>query len=173
MENEISVRPFLHRHEFERMLDYFLQADDAFLFGMRIDRTKLPERQAWLERILDDQKNLDDKKARFYLAWLYQGRHIGHCSVNSIKIGEEAIIHLHLYDATLRRSGIGTDLFKKSIDFYFDFFKLKRIICEPFCENPSPNRLLTKLGFKLKKRYTTIPTPISFEQEVNRYELER
>jgi [ribosomal protein S5]-alanine N-acetyltransferase len=167
----ISVRPFREQNEFERMVDYFLTADDALLFAMRIDRAKLPDRQAWLERILADQKNPDEKKARFYLAWLYSDRHVGHCSINDIKIGEDAIIHLHLYEPGLRKSGIGTEFFKRSLVFYFERFNFKKIICEPFCDNPAPNKLLIKQGFEFVKRYKTIPTPISFEQEVNRYEL--
>lgn len=155
------------------MLDYFLDADESFLKGMMIDKSKLPEREAWLARILADQKNPDEKKARFYLAWIFDNRHVGHCSINDIKIGEDTIIHLHLYDQSLRKSGIGSEFFKRSINFYFDHFNFKKIICEPFYGNPAPNRVLTKMGFTLVRRYKTIPTPISFEQEVNRYEINK
>ena len=41
---EIEVRPFPSREEYELMLDYFYKADDAFLHGMGVDRLKLPER---------------------------------------------------------------------------------------------------------------------------------
>ena len=35
---EIEVRPFSSREEYERMLDYFYKADDQFLGGMGVDR---------------------------------------------------------------------------------------------------------------------------------------
>lgn len=155
------------------MLDYFINADESFLRGMGIDRTKFQERQAWLDRILKDQQNPDDKKVRFYLAWIYEGRHVGHSSVNSINIGEHAVIHLHLYEPELRRNGVGAQFFKMSVDFVLQHFNLKKLICEPFSENPAPNRVMNKLGFKLVKSYKTTPTPISFEQIVNRYEIDR
>jgi ribosomal-protein-alanine N-acetyltransferase len=73
----------------------------------------------------------------------------------------------------LRKAGLGTDLSKRSAQFYFERFGLKRLICEPFADNPAPNKLLPKLGFKFIKRYRTVPGTISGEQEVNRYALAR
>jgi hypothetical protein len=48
---EIEVRPFSSREEYELMLDYFLKADDTFLRGMGVDRLKLPEREEWLDAL--------------------------------------------------------------------------------------------------------------------------
>ena len=41
-----------------------------------------------------------------------------------------------------------------------------------YAENPGPNRTLAKLGFRLIKRYRTVPGIINFEQEVNRYVMD-
>ena len=41
---------------------------------------------------------------RAYLAWVYKGS-IGHSSINRIKMGEEAFIHLHLWVVTYGRQG--------------------------------------------------------------------
>jgi len=60
---------------------------------------------------------------------------------------------------------------RKSANFYFDRFQLKKLLCEPWAENHAPNRVLEKLGFTLVKRYKTIPGVIAYEQEVNHYEL--
>jgi [ribosomal protein S5]-alanine N-acetyltransferase len=60
---------------------------------------------------------------------------------------------------------------RKSASFYFERFDLKKLVCEPFAENPAANRVLEKLGFKFVRRYKTTPTEIAYEQEVNRYEL--
>jgi [ribosomal protein S5]-alanine N-acetyltransferase len=49
---------------------------------------------------------------------------------------------------------------------------LRRILCEPYAENPGPNRLLAKLGFRLVKRYRTVPGVINFDQEVNLWQMD-
>jgi hypothetical protein len=40
--DDIEVRPFSSREEYELMLDYFYKADDSSLRGMGVDRLKLP-----------------------------------------------------------------------------------------------------------------------------------
>ena len=56
---EIEVRPFSSRQEYELMLDYFYNADDPFLRGMGVDRLKLPERDKWLDALLADHEKPD------------------------------------------------------------------------------------------------------------------
>jgi len=155
------------------MIDYYLLADDAFLCSMGVERSRLPQKEQWLRDVLADHDARDDKKDRFYLAWIYSGQQIGHSSINKITIGEEAYFHLHLWRPDLRKSGLGTELSRKSVQFYFERFHLKRLFCEPFAENPAPNKVLPKLGFEFIRRYATVPGAISGEQEVNRYVLPR
>ncbi|MBV8689789.1 MAG: GNAT family N-acetyltransferase [Candidatus Eremiobacteraeota bacterium] len=155
------------------MIDYFLSADDEYLRLLGADRTKFPSREEWLRRALADHDAPDERKDRLWVAWIYNGRPVGHSSVNQIRIGEEAYIHLHLWEPSLRKSGLGTEFFRKSVDFYFDRLKLKRLFCEPHAENPAPNKVLPKLGFRLVKRHRTVPGPINFEQDANLYELPR
>ena len=68
-----------------------------------------------MRQVLADHEVADDKKDRFYLAWIFNGRQIGHSSINKIKVGEEAYFHLHLWQADLRKAGLGTELCKRSI----------------------------------------------------------
>jgi len=51
-------------------------------------------------------------------------------------------------------------------------FGLQRLYCEPYAENPAPNRVLAKAGFRFVKRYRTISGLINSEQDVNRYLIE-
>jgi RimJ/RimL family protein N-acetyltransferase len=170
---EIEVRPFSSREEYELMLDYFYKADDAFLRGMGVDRKKLPERDEWLDALLIDHEKPDNERDRFYLVWIFRERRVGHSSINQIVPGTEAFIHLHLWDRQLRRIGLGTEFVRRSANFYFDRFNLKKLVCEPWAENLAPNRVLEKLGFVFVRRYRTTPGVIAYEQEVNRYELRR
>jgi [ribosomal protein S5]-alanine N-acetyltransferase len=170
---ETEVRPFSSREEYELMLDYFYKADDAFLCGMGVDRLKLPERDKWLDALLVDHEKPGEERDRFYLVWMFRGERVEHSSINKIVRGIEAFIHLHLWSARLRKAGLGTEFVRKSANFYFERFDLKKLICEPWAGNLAPNRVLEKLGFTFVTRYRTIPGVIAYEQEVNRYELRR
>lgn len=170
---EIEIRPFSSREDYELMVDYFHKGDDLFLRGMGVDRAKLPEKAAWLDALLIDHEQPDNTRDRFYLLWILNGCRVGHSSVNKIAPGNEAYIHLHMWNPELRRSGLGTEFVRRSASFYFERFNLKKLVCEPNAENPAPNRVLEKLGFIFVRRYKTIPTNIAYEQEVNRYELKR
>ena len=169
----MHIRPFAGRGDYERMIDYFLTADDALLQGMGVDPHKLPQREAWLESAMLDHERMDAQKERAYLAWIYDSTPVGHSSINRIKVGEEAFIHLHLWVAGLRQAGLGTRYFKASAAEFMRVFQLKRLYCEPYAENRGPNRVLFKSGFRFIKRYRTIPGVINFEQDVNQYLLER
>jgi RimJ/RimL family protein N-acetyltransferase len=171
--DEIEVRPFSSRQEYELMLDYFYKADDPFLRGMGVDRLKLFERNKWLHALLADHEKPDGERDRFYLVWIFRGTRVGHSSINNIVPGDEAFIHLHLWKSQLRGAGLGTEFVRRSAAFYFERFNLQKLVCEPWAENPAPNRVLEKLGFAFVRRYRTIPGVIAFEQEVNRYELRR
>jgi RimJ/RimL family protein N-acetyltransferase len=171
--SSIEVRPFESRSDYLSMIEYFTSGSPEFLRGMGVDPAKMPDRDAWLERAWRDHQLPEDDagRERFYVGWYLDGELIGHSSISQIRWGEEAYIHLHMWKADRRRSGIGSEFFRKSIDFFYDRFQLKRLYCEPYAENPAPNRVLEKLGYKPVKRYRTTPGPINFEQDVNRYEI--
>ena len=168
----VQVRPFVDRRDYARMVDYFLNADAAFLEGMGVDPARLPNRDEWVRSAMLDHARADGDKDRFYLAWECDGVLVGHSSINRIEVGEEASIHLHLWDSGLRKAGLGTRFFEASAAEFMRLFRLKRLYCEPYAENPAPNRVVKKLGFRFVKRYRTIPGPLNFEQDVNQYVLE-
>jgi RimJ/RimL family protein N-acetyltransferase len=169
---QIQIRPFADRRDYERMIDYFLHANEAFLKGMGVDPKKLPQREAWIESAMLDHARPEGEKDRSYLAWVYDGTLVGHSSINRIRVGEEAFIHLHLWVSGMRKAGLGTRFFEASATEFMRLFRLKRLYCEPYAENPAPNRVVMKLGFRFVKRYRTIPGPINFEQDVNQYVLD-
>ena len=170
--SQLQVRRFAGPSDYERMIDYFLGGDDALLRGMGVDPEKLPPRQVWLDSALLDHQRIDADKERSYLAWIHEGTAVGHSSINRIRIGEEAFIHLHLWVGSLRQAGLGTQYFRASAAEFMRAFRLRRLYCEPYAENPGPNRVLLKAGFRFLRRYRTVPGPINFEQDVNQYVLE-
>ena len=168
----LQVTPFSSVSDYERVLDYFLDADEPFLRGMGVDPQKLPQRAAWRERLVADLARPDEQKQTFYLAWDYAGTRVGHCNVNPLVYGDHAYVHLHLWDPATRRAGLGTEFLRRSTEVFLRRFALQRLYCEPYAENPAPNRVLLKAGFRLIERYRTIPGLINSEQDVNRYVFE-
>src|SRR5689334_20986666 len=112
----LEVRPFRGQREYERMIDYFLCSDDTFLSAMGVDRSKFPSREDWVASVLRDDARPIHEKERAYLAWVHEGVVAGHSSINKIRVGEEAFIHLHLWLEPRRRAGLGTAFFQLSAE---------------------------------------------------------
>lgn len=155
------------------MVDYFLGGGDGFLAGMGIDVDRVPGREVWLSAVLADAELPEAERERFYVGWYLDGRLVGHSSLSHIVHGESAHCHLHLWDSTLRNSGLGPRFLALSIDEYFERYDLRVVACEPSAANPAPNAALPKLGFRHVRRYRTVATSMSGEIEVNRYEISR
>jgi RimJ/RimL family protein N-acetyltransferase len=172
IEGRLSVRP-LELNDIENVVDYFLNADDDFLIQMGADRSKFPSREEWMSIIESNYYLSPDKKSFFYIIWLLDGNPVGHSNINKIVFREEAYMHLHLWQNEIRQKGIGLDLLKMTLPYYFNIFKLKMLYCEPSALNPAPNKTLKKLGFDFVKSYETIPGWINFHQQVNRWCLSR
>ena len=164
-----TVRPFKTASEYERMIDYFLDSDDAALLRMGVARELLPRRADWLANVLADHERPDHQKERLYIGWFMDGEQVGHSSVNRIRVGVDAYFHLHLWRSDLRQAGAGTRFCEQSMSIYFERLRLACLWCEPHAENAAPNRTLRRLGFEFVRRHRTIPGPINFEQYVNLY----
>jgi len=151
------------------MVDYFLTADDQFLHGMGVARSRLPSREDWISSTLRDHDRPNHQKERAYLAWVLGGLLMRQSKINKITVGEQAFIHLHLWAQAHRRAGLGTEFFRLSVDRFVNDFSLDRLYCEPSAENPGPNRVLLNSQFCFVKRYRTVPGAMNFEQDVNQY----
>ena len=140
---------------------------------MSIDPQKLPDPAAFaarMEKVVDipaTERQADP------LIWLAGNKPVGFTTLNNIQRPEQGDIHLHMIDPSLRGKGYGQILFMMSVNEYFRRHSLKKIICQPSAKNPAPNRLMAALKVPITKTYLTIPSPICFEHEVNRYEFLR
>lgn len=166
----LSVREMIV-NDIENIVDYFVDANAAFLKAMGADKRKLLEREAWIKKLKVEFEKPYNEKEFYYIVWLIDGQPVGHSNINSISFGKSATMHLHLWKGNNRKKGLGVEFLKKSIPYYFEHFKLKKLICEPRAENIAPNEVLQKVGFHLKRTYETTPGWINFHQTVNRYEF--
>lgn len=162
---KLTVRE-LQEKDIDAIADYWLHSDAAFLQGMGVDLAKLPTRDEW-RAMLTEQLNtpLLEKKS-YCIIWEVEGNAVGHSNINKIVLGQEAYMHLHLWDPEARKKGYGTRLIHLTLPYFFEAYQLKTLYCEPYALNPAPNRTLQRAGFRPIKEYITTPGWINFEQPV-------
>lgn len=169
---ELNVRE-LGLDDIHYIADYWDSCSPEFLYGMGVEISKMPGRQEFVEMLTTQTGLPYSEKEVYALIWEIDGVPVGHTNINQIIFGEKATMHLHLWSPAIRKKGIGSELVRKSLPFYFENFKLNVLRCEPYCLNPAPNRVLKKVGFDFIKKYKTIPGPINFDQEVNLHHFTR
>ena len=161
----------LQREDIPLIADYWLSADKAFLEGMGADIDKIPGREYWITMLSQQLEDSYSNKKSYATIWLAADLPIGHCNINKIVFGQEAYMHLHLWNASNRQKGSGTQLAKMSLPYFFEHFRLKILYCEPYALNPAPNKTLEKLGFTFIEEYVTTPGFLNFEQPVKRWAM--
>lgn len=164
----ISVRE-IQQSDIEPLLDYWFTASDEFLIGMGVDLSKMPKRDEFKKMLETQLTQPYNEKQSYCTIWLMADKPIGHCNVGKITYGEEAYMHLHMWRSDIRQKGLGVELVKLSIPYFFENLKLKNLYCEPYALNPAPNNTLAKVGFKFVKEYITVPGIINSEQPVKRW----
>lgn len=134
-----------------------------------VDPIRLPPKDAWTS-LFKAQFSLPVPKRRGCFAiWLMDGRAIGFSSCDKIVFGEQANMHLHVTEPSLRQQGIGAQCVRESVDLYFRALEIKQLFCEPHAFNIGPNRTLQRAGFRYVKTY--IDGAWSFELSSSRGSL--
>lgn len=170
-EHMLSVRE-LSAADIDAIAHYWLNANPAFLEGMGVDLSKLPTWDEWTGMLREQLSQPIEAKKSYCLIWEVDGRAVGHSNINKIVFGEEAYMHLHLWETGLRQKGLGTALVKLTVPRFFETYQLKTLYCEPYALNPAPNKTLAQAGFEFVRSYVTVPGWINFEQEVNLWKME-
>jgi RimJ/RimL family protein N-acetyltransferase len=81
-------------------------------------------------------------------------------------------MHLHVVEAGLRRSGLGTEFVRLLARAYFGALQLQRLLCEPNAFNVAPNRTLQAAGFRYLFTHMAQPSSINCPQVTTRWVLE-
>lgn len=168
----INVRE-LQLEDITLVADYWQSLTAEQSAAMAADIAKLPSREEFTAMITGQLSLPYSEKNGYALIWEIDGVPIGHSNINQITFGEQATMHLHIWDSAKRQNGVGQTCVAKSIPFYFTNFQLRTLVCEPYALNPAPNKTLVRVGFQFDKKYHTVPGSINFEQEVNRYTMTR
>jgi len=138
---------------------------------MGVDPERFPERDWWIDHVRQDLARPVAERQYMYLVAEVDGEPVAHCNLNKVVSGVEAYMHLHVWSADDRLSGVGTEMVRQAVPQFCAELELEVIYCEPKASNEGPNRTLAKVGFELVKTYWTTPGWLNYEQEVNRWAL--
>ena len=89
------------------VINYFHSASPEFLNGMGADPNKLPSIEEWRKLLLGQLKKPLTSKEFYYIIWIIDQEPFAHSNINGIKYGKEAYMHLHIWDGSKRRKGMG------------------------------------------------------------------
>jgi RimJ/RimL family protein N-acetyltransferase len=168
----VVVRP-MRLDEVDVRIDYFHGASEEYLTRLGIDRALLPSKDAWRAYYEEDFARPLAERETYNLAWELDGRIVGFSSVDHIELGEGAFMHLHIVEEPRRRSGLGTEFVRRSVDEYFRALELQRLFSQPNAYNVAPNRTLQRVGFRYVFTEEMQPSFINFPQPITRWVLER
>lgn len=111
------------------------------------------------------------KPKQMRVFWEIEGIPCGMMNIRLFKEPIEPGLHLHVLGPKWRGRGLGEKLFLKSCKRLSQLSGYDTLFCEPASTNPFPNKLFKKLGIPIEKTYRTVPSPICYEHEVNRYRI--
>jgi RimJ/RimL family protein N-acetyltransferase len=151
------------------IIDYFHSAGPEHLETLGVDPTRLPDRESWRQRFIDEHDRPVEQRKVFAVIWVLDGSPFGFSTADRIVYGREAFMHLHIPDVGRRRSGIGSECVRRSVRLYFEALRLERLFCEPNAFNVAPNRTLQKAGFRYVKTHRTVPGLLNYHQAVTRW----
>ncbi|NNK81080.1 MAG: GNAT family N-acetyltransferase [Flavobacteriales bacterium] len=162
----------LTEHDIPQLLDYWFNSSPHDLNKMGADPDKIPSRETLSSMLKNSLNSPIEERSSYCLIWYLEDEPIGHCNTNPTTFGEEAYMHLHLWNPSQRRKGIGSKAVNLCAEEFFNKLKLKRLYSQPKSDNRAPNKVLEKTGFQLVKNYVTVPGSINYEQEVKLWVLE-
>lgn len=171
-ERGLAVREML-LSEVGIRIAYFHDASDEYLRALGVDRARLLSPAAWRAFYEADYARPLQERENYSLVWLLDGQIVGFSSADQITFGEQAFMHLHILQASRRRSGLGTQFVKLSAAHYFRALQLQRLYCQPNALNTAPNRTLQDAGFRyVFTRDGMAPSAMNFPQLITRWVLD-
>jgi len=171
-EINLSVRE-IEQKDIPSIIQYWLSSTKEHHETMGVDVTKIPAEEEWRQMLEKQIQQPYKEKKSYCIIWQLNGEAVGHSNINKIKFGEEAYMHLHLWDSDERMKGNGAAFVKMTLPWFFNNYQLQNLYCEPNALNIAPNKTVAKVGFKFIRQYRTTPGWINFEQEVNLWNLSK
>ncbi len=114
----VTVRP-MTLQETAHIIAYFHAATPEHLEILGVDPSRLPPASQW-QRLYDlmfDQPV--EQRSSFLVSWLSGDDFFGFSTADKIRFGQQANMHLHITNPSLRSQGIGVECVKQTIELYF------------------------------------------------------
>lgn len=163
----------MEARDVESVVRYWTEAPPEHLARMGVDPKRIPDAKLMRSGMRAALAIPESVRSAFTFIWEVDGRSVGAATLKRIEPGCRADIHLHMWESSDRRRGLGRFLFALSALEGMERFRLEKLACEPNARNEAPNGMLRKLGLPLVRTYRTSPSELTYEQEVNRYEMTR
>jgi RimJ/RimL family protein N-acetyltransferase len=170
--SNLSVRE-IESKDIPLITHYWLTLTKEHHETMGVDVSKIPAEEECKQMLEEQIQQVYKEKKSYCIIWQLNGEAVGHSNINKIKFGEEAYMHLHLWNSDERMKGNGAAFVKMTLPWFFNNYHLQNLYCEPYALNTAPNKTLEKVGFKFIRQYRTSPGWINFEQEVNLWKLSK
>ncbi|MBK9320584.1 MAG: GNAT family N-acetyltransferase [Bacteroidetes bacterium] len=171
MNNNILSVEELKPSTIPMIVKYWLESDAKYLMSLGVDLKKLPSGEKLTGMLMQQLELPLALKKSYCIIWMLNDKPVGHSNLNPVTFGEEAFMHLHLWNSDERNKGLGIAFLKLTIPVFFSAMQIKKLYCEPYALNDAPNKILNKFGFNFVKEYITTPGSLNFEQSVKRWEL--
>jgi hypothetical protein len=114
----LSVRE-IEKQDIDSLVRYWLHSDSALMVGMGVDLAKMPPEKDLRKTLSQQLSQPYEEKQSYCIIWLLDGKPVGHSNINKIIFGEEASMHLHLWNHDVRKKGMGTG--KAGFDFVKEY----------------------------------------------------
>ena len=85
--------------------------------------------------------------------WCLDAKPYGYATLKNFEHGGSGEIHLHMHRNHWGR-GLGAEPFLASAREFLAAHRLRTLSCSPHADNPMPNRMLRKLGYKVERQVT-------------------
>lgn len=171
MQTGITVRE-VQKDDIQHIVGYWDNSTTEELLAMGIDVNNIETLKHLGDRLKGQLKLPYKEKGAFVLIASDGEEPVGHCYVNNLIFGKEAFMHLHIWQTSSHKKGMGSEMVRQSIPHFFEKLKLQTLFCEPSANNPGPNKTLERIGFKFIKKHITVPAGWTFKLEVNRWEMD-
>ncbi|MCE3268378.1 MAG: hypothetical protein K0R49_630 [Burkholderiales bacterium] len=165
---DLSLRA-LCQEDIPHVVNYWFNKTDAELFQAGVDKNKMGTREAWAEMLENILHTPLENAHSWYLIWQINNQPIGYSTLRNISKNNLADIHLHIWESSTRGKGYGARLFAMSVVEFYKLFNFKLMLCEPNAQNPSPNKVLRKIGFQKWRSMLGAPVSICLSYEMNSY----
>jgi RimJ/RimL family protein N-acetyltransferase len=159
----VSIRP-MNLADFDVRIAYFYEATDEHLNKLGVDRSRLPDPDAWRASFEQNLARPLGVRSEYGVVWELDSRLVGFSTADQIRAGDEAHMHLHIIDPERRAGGLGTQFVRLTAAHLCHVFRLQRLYCEPNAFNVAPNRTLQRAGFSYVCSRQGRPNPMNTYQ---------